>query len=64
MKNQTEIVLSDKLLATAKCGDDRVGFRQLTDGIARAWMGFDRQNLTVDPKTADAVLNAELQRRE
>ncbi len=45
-----------------KPAHDFPGFRKISAGVAARWMGFDRKNLTVDAKAADAVGGAELQR--
>lgn len=51
----------DELPALLESTDDLFTCGQIIDLIPASWMRFDRKNLAVDAKTADAVVGTELE---
>jgi hypothetical protein len=55
----SQFVLANELSALLKATNDFIAFRQIIDLVSTGRMRFDRKNLAVDAKTADAVISAE-----
>ena len=62
MKGCPNAIDTGKGAALPEARDDPVASRQFVQVVSRFGMGFDGQNLAVDPKGADAVGGAKLQR--
>jgi hypothetical protein len=64
VKAGSQLVLANELSAFLKAANDLVTFGQISDLVSTGGMRFDRKNLAVDAKTANAIVGAEVQSGE
>ena len=63
VKAGSQLVLANELSALLKATNDFITFRQIIDLVSTGRMRFDRKNLAVDAKAANAVVGTELKGR-